>query len=442
MPNEASNLLPAPSSDSTERIKEAEKKNWGMWFRPAGPCEGPHCTNTVEAGMVYGHQLYRCCSDECRNKIKSEHRKNYKKQVVGICEHCQGPIKATSESKRENPRFCSDDCYRAFESERIMGPTGPFRPILETYIRDSHIYADSTLPGVKTHLSAFFRFAWGEKLSRLDMILPRTVSQFMAQEKDRGIKTLHVIGQLSTFFGWQIEVNSLDIHNPVSRRFHKQGTRRNNPRPLTEDEVSTYWEVLVATGDVRLMLAFAIGLESGLRGGETCNIRIPDVDKTEQSVLVRLPTKNGVERTVPYHDKVTYCLNLWESIRSKKCAHNHLIHGDRNATWNIHVLDEQFKRAFQNLQQRGVGFTYHRLRHTWASNLFNSGMDLAVLQKLGGWLCLASMEAYIRVLPETVRREYQEAWARLKERQQEPIEETLSMDQFVEMEIANGLTIA
>ena len=89
-----------------------------------------------------------------------------------------------------------------------------------------------------------------------------------------------------------------------------------------------------------------------------------------------------------------------------------------------------------------IGFTYHRPRHTWASNLFNSGMDLAVLQKLGGWLCLASMEAYIRALPETIRREYQEAWARLKERQQEPVEETMSMDQFVEMEIADGLTIS
>ena len=82
----------------------------------------------------------------------------------------------------------------------------------------------------------------------------------------------------------------------------------------------------------------------------------------------------------------------------------------------------------------GGGFVYHRLRHTWASRLYNSGMDLTVLQKLGGWLCLATLQVYVQVRKEKIEQQYEQAYERMKLRQQAPTEEIISMEQFLKME--------
>lgn len=409
-------------------------KGPGMWFRDSGPCEGPGCKNTVPAGLVYGHQTYRLCGPDCGRRAKNLRRKQNKKNL-GTCEYCQGPVIANSftESKL---RFCCMAHYRASEDDRIMGPTGPHRSILEEYILRTSHYADSTLPCVKTNLARFARYIYQVLgIKQFTSVRPSVISQYMKHEKKRGITSTNTIGHLSTFFNWLIVEHDLDIRNPVIRGFHKQQSRQNDPRPLADCEASSYWKILVDRGDVPMMLAFAIGEECGLRGGETCNIRVQDVDTVHRTIHVRLPTKNGVERTVPYHDKVAHCLELWKPLRNEGCGHDHLLHGTRNAPWSIHKLDGLFQRAFTRVDGSSTNFTYHRLRHTWATRLFNSGMALNVLQKLGGWLCLATLQVYVLVNMETINREYEQAYAQLRHRRQEPAEEMISMDSFVNMEI-------
>jgi hypothetical protein len=43
-------------------------------------------------------------------------------------------------------------------------------------------------------------------------------------------------------------------------------------------------------------------------------------------------------------------------------------------------------------------------------------MDLAVLKELGGWLHWSSLQFYVQILPETIRRQYQDAYERLANR--------------------------
>lgn len=405
-------------------------------YRPGGPCDGPGCESTVPAGMFPNRQVYYFCSKECKGRHKNERRKAYVKVAIGTCLRCDGPIRFRSQKKRKDPKYCTENCYRMAREERIMVPTGPFRAEIDAYITECAHYSVTTLPGVKTHLAGFFRFANKLGLSCLEAINPSHISTFILEEKARGLRSLNVIGHLSTYFDWHIQVKRReDIRNPVIRKFHRQTYTAKDPRPLTDDEVDLLWDLLVASGDIRLMLVFAIGLECGLRGGEICNIRISDVYTASRKIHVRLPTKNGTEREVPYHNRVELCLGLWQALRNENCGHDHLIHGVRNAPWTIRSLDQFFQKFFQQFPDLATKFTSHRLRHTWATRLFNNGMDLAVLQKLGGWACLASMESYIRILPETIRSQYEEAYERMKNSQQEPAPETLSMDQFLQLDI-------
>ncbi len=263
---------------------------------------------------------------------------------------------------------------------------------------------------------------------------PTSIGEFISAEKKRGVKSTSHVGQLSTFFHWLIGVKNLPISNPVIREIHKQKSRKNDPRPLEAEDLALVWRTLVNSGNVALMLAVAIGEECGLRGGETCNIREEYVDAVRRTILVRLPTKNGVERTVPFHDKVAHYLALWKQLRNSECGHDYLLHGPRGAPLTNHALAERLNRLFTGVQMTGGGFVYHRLRHTWASRLYNSGMDLTVLQKLGGWLCLATLQVYVQVRKEKIEQQYEQAYERMKLRQQAPTEEIISMEQFLKME--------
>ena len=49
------------------------------------------------------------------------------------------------------------------------------------------------------------------------------------------------------------------------------------------------------------------------------------------------------------------------------------------------------------------GFTWHGLRHTWASRLSMAGVDARTLQELGGWQTLSMVERYAHLSPDHLR---------------------------------------
>ena len=46
------------------------------------------------------------------------------------------------------------------------------------------------------------------------------------------------------------------------------------------------------------------------------------------------------------------------------------------------------------------GFTWHGLRHTFASRLVMAGVDLRTVQELGGWKTLSMVQRYSHLAPE------------------------------------------
>src|SRR5450631_1524869 len=111
-------------------------------------------------------------------------------------------------------------------------------------------------------------------------------------------------------------------------------------------------------------------------------------------------------RTVPYHDKVKKYLAHWLDIRNAGCKHDHLLHSKRLACFVTGGMDTQFRKLLSGQPRPAAGFSFHRLRHSWATRLMNNGMELAVLKELGGWVSWNAMQRYIKVLPETIQRQY------------------------------------
>ncbi len=61
-------------------------------------------------------------------------------------------------------------------------------------------------------------------------------------------------------------------------------------------------------------------------------------------------------------------------------------------------IGSSFRRASRRANLPGV--TPHTLRHTFASRLVMSGVDLRTVQELGGWRKLARVERYSHLSPQ------------------------------------------
>lgn len=294
-------------------------------------------------------------------------------------------------------------------------------------------YKAGTLPAVKSGLAKVLRFAAMEGISDINEIRPATITKFIAAEMDRGTMHRTYVGYCSTFFNCLIEDGLYTHPNPVIPRRHYVKVGEAAPRPYNDADHAAIWALVEASGKSELMLAFAIGEECGLRVGEVANIRLADVDLRAQKIFVRLPTKNNRTRSVPFHDKVKKYLALWLERRSEHCPTDHLLHNKADHCFNQTQLDGWYKKLLRDKGEPAASFHFHRLRHSWATRLMNNGMELAVLKELGGWRNWNSMQRYIKVLPATVRRQYESAYKKLQDKQDSAEDECLSLLEFAAM---------
>ena len=402
-------------------------------YRPETTCDAIGCDNIVPAGFVSSRQKRAFCSPECRKNFpKRSHR-------TGPCAHC-GAYFYVSKGNVGKQKYCCQE-HRICGKENLnYARVGPMRDEIENYLKTTQRYRGKTLVSVKVYLISFFGYMYSvEGVSDWRHVTPSMVTRFIAAERQRGIGNNNVVGLVSTFYKTKLaEDDSFTLRNPIIANVHYGKRIECLPRPYKDDELQFIRLRTAAHQRLDVLLAMAIGEECGLRVGEVCNLRLSDVDSVRQTVFVRLPTKNMTTRTVPFHDQVGALLPLWLSQRSEVCGHDHLLHSVKGAAYSSNTLDHQFRQLFADDVAPAKGFSFHRLRHTWATRLMNGGMELAVLMQLGGWKDWTSMRRYIRVLPSTIRRQYEEAIQNFAELKSAPLEPTMSLVDFAMMLPANA----
>ena len=131
--------------------------------------------------------------------------------------------------------------------------------------------------------------------------------------------------------------------------------------------------------DKSLYYPMVIALFSGMRKGEVMGLRWGDIDFKRNLITIRRsydgPTKNGKTRLIPLHPRLQSEL---PDIFPKNCD-NYL---------ENKVISEQFdpNKNLQKLCKRRKikAFTFHTLRHCFASYGLESGIDFNKIQKILG----------------------------------------------------------
>jgi integrase/recombinase XerC len=133
-------------------------------------------------------------------------------------------------------------------------------------------------------------------------------------------------------------------------------------------------------------------LQTGLRVGELCALRLPDIEINPRSGrLTVYGGKGDKDRELPVNPEARRVLTDWLNVRVTKKDTNAVFVGQRGPLQPRAV--QKFLRALG--QKAGLeNLTPHMLRHTFARNLVNAGVPLVEVKVLLGHDSLETTARY------------------------------------------------
>jgi len=192
------------------------------------------------------------------------------------------------------------------------------------------------------------------------------------------------ITQLKAMFNWAIE-EEIIYSNPAAKLKKVREVGRN--RFLTIEEI----ERLLATcaGQLRLIVLFA--LHTGMRKGEIFDLKWFDVNLEQRMIWVHTSGK-GDPRHVPLDDTV---MGVLEALPRKN---QYVFPSTRKKCAKTNDVKKGFKAALERAKIED--FTFHDLRHTFASHLVMSGVRIEVVAELLGHSTTRMTQRYAHLAPD------------------------------------------
>ena len=164
---------------------------------------------------------------------------------------------------------------------------------------------------------------------------------------------------------------------------------RSLPKVFSKDEVR---RILNATRNNKHKVLLWMIYSCGLRRSETTNILLTDLDRDRGILHVR-EGKGKIDRVVPVSDKV------WEKIDEYIdgfCPKKYLFEGQHGGRYSVESVYQVFKQALRKAGiKKEVGV--HCLRHSYATHLHETGLDIRYIQELLGHKSTKTTEIYTHV---------------------------------------------
>lgn len=231
------------------------------------------------------------------------------------------------------------------------------------------------------------RFLKDGKIHRLNQINEHNVKTHLDQRIKDGLSHLtanHTIRIIKTFLNWAVRVNKLS-KNPIAH-MDRYKVDQKEPRFLKPEEVK---DLLEKAKSLRSYLVIALAVYTGMRQGEIMRLNWKDVDLENNMITVML-SKPGKFRKIPIHKDLGFILKS----NGKKSG---LIYDGtvRTIEWELTLIRKEMPKTEH--------FRFHDLRHTFASLLIKSGVDIYTVSKLLGHGQVTTTQIYTHLYEDHVQ---------------------------------------
>jgi integrase/recombinase XerD len=168
------------------------------------------------------------------------------------------------------------------------------------------------------------------------------------------------------------------------------------PRVLARDEIR---ELLACTPQRPQRMVLTTIYATGMRISEAVALQVADVDSREMTILVRRG-KGNKQRLVPLSPRLLDELRAWWLTHRNPCW---MFPGKQpNQSISIPTVQEACLAAAKRAALK-PGVNCRALRHTFATELLEAGIDLLTIQRLLGHKSLTTTLIYTHVRRDRVR---------------------------------------
>lgn len=230
----------------------------------------------------------------------------------------------------------------------------------------------------------------------------QSVTDWLNQKKVAKGTKHSLYGRLCTFCKWLYKTKQVtddplkDIVRPGRVQVLPRAPKEANTKSLItflESRVETIlendprlrhsWD---AYRSVRALAVFTLMLDTGLRVGEVCRLRLSDVDLEEMSIFVDQP-KNSKQRYVMFGKKVKGNLRLWLQVRAGLGLDDELdfLFVGKRGKWD-RLSESGVATVLKNLcLELGIKrISPHMLRHAHAGQAIKNGQNIEELRQQMG----------------------------------------------------------
>lgn len=293
----------------------------------------------------------------------------------------------------------------------------------QSWLVRERFYSEHTLDAYSRDLAIFLNNVSPDKkigLADLENLQVHDFRRFLSNRAARYINKSSMGRELSAiknFFKW-LDVNEI-VKNSAIGIISTPHQQKILPKAIDSDDALNVLALASETAHDawqglrdRAILSLLYGC--GLRISEALALNVGDI--TDQSDFLRVKGKGNKERIVPLIPIVWQCISAYLAESPyKQSVGEPLFLGARGERLSPRII----QRLVQKL--RGIlglsdNLTPHALRHTFATQLLSTGVDLRSIQELLGHSSLITTQRYTNVQMETLQKDYKKAHPLEKEK--------------------------
>ena len=264
-------------------------------------------------------------------------------------------------------------------------------------------YSDITIKNYRFDLELYFSFIKNNNLN-YKYVKYDDLSSYLGVLYNMGYKNKSIarhISSLKSFYKYLYDENIIKENPANLLSLPKKELKL--PRYLTITEIEDLLKL--ESISLRDKLIIELFYSTGIRISELVNIKIKDINFSENSIKVR--GKGNKERIVLFG---SVCKKmLMEYMHDKEYLFLNNKGGKLTSSGVEYIINNiSLKSTIK------TNFTPHTLRHTFATHMLDNGSDLVTVQKLLGHDNLETTSIYTHVSNEHLRRVYLNAHPRAR----------------------------
>jgi len=283
------------------------------------------------------------------------------------------------------------------------------------YLKVNKKYSNNTINSYKDDVIEFYNIIDKDIIN----INEDKVRIYLSYLYDKKLNRNTVSRKLSSIRNFYNYLYNMEIvNNNYFKEIHNPKKVQGLPQFLKEEEIDKLFEVPDTKTPLgqRNLLIIEMLYATGVRVSELVNIKIKDIDKYNESIKIN--GKGSKERIVFYGSFCKHSLDVYLKDGRNKLdkKNNEYLFLNKNGN---KLSDRMIRNILNDLIiKAGVNKHVfpHMIRHTFATDMLNSGADLITVKELLGHENIDTTSIYTHITDEQIKKVYDNCHPRAKER--------------------------